>query len=83
MLQFQLPDLHLQFYHLHGAKRKPTFIAIGLNKATLIVKLSPGITISTPSGKVITLLLRQLYVRKTVDGSYYEMEYDDHLFFKI
>jgi hypothetical protein len=32
------------------AKRRPSSIAIGLISATTILMLSPGITISTPSG---------------------------------
>ena len=32
------------------AKRRPSSIAIGLISSTVILMLSPGITISTPSG---------------------------------
>jgi hypothetical protein len=72
MLQFQLPDLHLQFYHLHGYN--PTFTD---NSKALIVKLSPGITISTPSGK-ITPVTSVAYV----DGTGYEMGNHLLLFFR-
>jgi len=34
------------------AKRKPSSIAIGHINSTFILMLSPGITISTPSGKI-------------------------------
>jgi len=36
------------------AKRRPTFIATGTINLTVIVKLSPGITISCPSGRKIS-----------------------------
>ena len=36
------------------AKLRPSFIATGVMSLTLISTLSPGITISTPSGRVIS-----------------------------
>ena len=50
------------------AKLVPSSIAIGEIKATVTVMLSPGITISVPSGR-LQHQLRQLYGSRTVDGS--------------
>ena len=36
------------------ANLKPSLIATGLINSTVIVKLSPGITISVPAGKIIS-----------------------------
>ena len=36
------------------AKRNPSSIAIGVMSSMVILMLSPGITISTPSGRVVT-----------------------------
>ena len=69
------------------AKRRPTFNA--LEKSNTVMLLSPGITISTPSGRLM-FPVTLLYVRRTVDGSYCGMAgrppfffQDIHLSFKL
>ena len=59
------------------AKRKPSSIAIGAIKVTVIAILSPGISISTYAGNS-TNLLHLWSGNRTVDDSSRKMVYDDH-----
>jgi hypothetical protein len=57
----------------HGwQRRKPTFIAVG-QQSYIVVKLSPGITMSPAPSEVILTPVTSVVRTKTVDGSYYGM----------